>query len=387
MSLRSVGPLLLAAAALAIVPAAPASAQLEISGQVDLTAREGADERGLNRNFRGDSPFNDVRMRLFARHWLTDRIGIFTEVLFDRGSGPRLNGAYLVVNELAGRDWLDLRAGLAPSLIGTFGLRSTYFNSNPLIGVPLVWQHRTTLDGSGLATAADLLRRRDENDIFLPMLYDACWNLQWEFLGEFGRFEYSVGVTPGSMSNPLPTPDRDGLQLLARLGVEPVMGVRLGVSGGVGPYIGGPNRDPAVNRRSFPGRPRDFDQRLLGVDLEVARGKLRLVSEGYISSWEAPLVSEDLTAVGGYAEARYDFLPRWIGAVRLGTLGFSEIPVTAVDGTGGRGWDDDVLRLESALTYRWARELHARLGWQHTTFLTGPEESVDLLALQLRAVF
>lgn len=382
------GGVLLAAGILVSLSAAePAGAQIQISGQVDLAAVEGADDRGLNRNFRGDSPFSEIRARLFASHWITDRIGVFTEVLFDNHADVRLNGAYVVVNEVAGREWLSLRAGLAPSLVGSFGLRSTYFNSNPLIGVPLVWQHRTTLDGSGLSTAADLLRRRGDNDIALPMLYDACWNLQWELMGQIGAFEYSLGATPGSMSNPTPTLGEDGVQILARLGVEPTVGLRIGVSGGIGPYIGGPSRDPAVDRTSFPGEPDDYDQRLVGVDVELSRGKLRLFSEGYVSTWEAPLVSEDLTAAGGYVEARYDLLPRWFGAVRVGALTFSDVDPGESAPGGARGWDDDVLRIESSLTYRWARELHVRAGWQRTTFLTGPEEPNDLLALQLRAVF
>lgn len=362
----------------------PAVAQLQISGEVEALALAGSDDRGLNMNFRGDSPFNVIRGRLFAHRWLTDRIGVFAEVLFDRVSGPRLNGAYLILNEIGGEDWLNVRAGLAPSLIGSFGLRSTYFNSNPLIGVPLVWQHRTTLDGSGLATAEDLIRRRESNGIALPMLYDACWNIQWELLGEVGRLEYSLGVTGGSMSNPLGSQDEDGVQALARLGYEPVPGFRVGVSGGYGPYIGGPNRDPLTTATSYPGGPWDYAQRLVGVDAEYALGKVHVWSEAYTSTWEVPLIDDDLSATGGYVEGRYDFLPSWFAALRTGALVFSEIR----DPAGGMtGWDDDVLRIESSLTYRWARELHLRAGWQHTRFLTGGESPQDLLAVQIQAVF
>ena len=373
--------------ALVLLLATPAAAQLNLSGQVDLLLMEGSDARGLNRNFRGDSPFSPVRTHLFASRWLTERAGVFTEVLFDVASGPRLNGAYLVLNELGGREWLNLRAGLAPSLIGNFGLRSTYFNSNPLIGVPLVWQHRTTLDGAGLATADDLLRRRRDDEIYLPMLYDACWNIQWEVMGEVGKMEYSLGGTPGSMSNPLATPVEKGFQILGRVGYAPVEELRLGVSGGVGPYIGGPNRDPRATATEFPGEARDYDQRLVGVDAEYSLGKVRLLSEGYLSTWEMPLVEEDLTAAGGYVEGRYDFLPEWFAAARVGTLTFSEIAAGAGAERRSTGWDDDVLRLEASLTHRIAREIQLRAGWQHTAFLTGDDDPVDLLAIQLRAVF
>ena len=375
------------AAALSFVTAAPASAQLQMSGQVEALALTRSDTRGLNLNFRGDSPFSTLRMRMFAQRWITPEIGVFAEVLYDIESAPRINGAYLVINEIAGLDWLSVRAGMAPSLVGNFGLRSTYFNANPVIGVPLVHQHRTTLDGSGLATAADLLRRRENNIIGLPMMYDACWNIVWELLGHAGRFEYSLGATSGSVSNPLATRGEDGVQVLARLGYEPVDGLRLGVSGVLGPYIGGPNRDPGTVATSYPGDADDYDQRVLGFDAEWLVRKFHFFAEGYVSDWEVPLIpDDDISARGAYLEGRYDFLPAWFAALRVGTLTFSEIAVPS-PGSGRTGWDDDVLRIESSLTYRVAREVHLRANWQHSRFLTGDERPIDLIGVQLRAVF
>jgi hypothetical protein len=309
---------------------------------------------------------------------------VFSEFLFDDVSGIRIQGAYLVLNQIADRNWLNVRAGMAPSLIGSFGLRSTYFNSNPLLGVPMVWQYRTTLDGSGLASVEDLLRRREQDFRALPILYDACWSLIWEVLGTVGLLEYSLGVTPGAMSNPLQAPQEAGVQVLGRVGIEPTLGLRLGLSGGFGPYLGGPNRDPLVEADSYPGEPSDYHQRLAGIDGEYSVGRARLHTEAYFSSWDAPLIDEALNVWGGYVEGAYDVTPRWLAAVRMGALSFGEIEGP----TGARtAWDDDVLRVESAVTYRLAREVHLRVGWQHTEFLTGNEESEDLLALQLRAVY
>lgn len=369
------------------IPGARAGAQLRISGQVDLLASTAPDERGLNTNFRGDSPFNSFQVRIFGQHWVNDRVGVFTEALFDMKADPRLSGAYVVVNDLFDQEWLGLRAGLAPSLIGTFGLRSSYFNANPLIGLPMIWQYRTTLDASGLASNEDMLRRRAQNRRGLPLLYDSCWNIQWELLGQVGHFEYSLGVTPGSMSNPKEAVAVEGVQWLARLGAEPVPGLRLGVSGGFGPYVAGQSYDDEILATSFPGEADDYDQITLGFDLEYSRGKARFFSEGYISTWEAPLVAQDLTLKGGYLEGRYDFRPEWFGAVRVGAMFFGDIS-SASDGSGPQtGWDDDVLRVELSFTYRMARELQLQLGWQHTEFITGNDAAEDLLAVQLRAVF
>lgn len=364
-----------------------AAGQLALSGEVDLLALAGRDTRGLNRNFRSDSPYSQVRLRLFAQHWLTDQIGVFTELLFDiAATTPRVNGAYVVVNEIAGLDWLNTRVGMAPSPLGNFGLRDTYFNANPLIGVPQLWQHRTTLDGSGLIRNEDLMRRRASNLIGLPMIYLACWHPQWELMGQLGAFEYSLTTTSGSYSN-MPAQDEEGIATSIRLGMEPVSGIRFGVSAAAGPYIGGPLRDPQILARSYPGEPQDYDQRLAGYDLEISHGKWRLFSEGFASEWEVPLVPETLSTWSVYGEAGYDLHASWQAAVRAGLMRFSEISTTN-DGQGPRtGWDDDTYQVESALSYRLAREVIVRANWQHTVFTTGSDEPVDLLALQLKAVF
>ena len=200
-------------------------------------------------------------MKLFGQHWLNDHVGVFTEFLFDSEADVRVNGAYVVVTELAGQDWLG-RAGLAPSVVGSFGSRSTYYNANPLVGVPLIWQHRTTLDGSGLATNEDLVRRKASDALGVPMIYEACWNLQWELMGGAGIFEYSLGLTSGSLSNPTGARNNDGLQILGRVGVEPALGVRVGVSGAVGPYVGGRPSDELIEATTFPGSISDYDQTL-----------------------------------------------------------------------------------------------------------------------------
>jgi hypothetical protein len=166
----------------------------------------------------------------------------------------------------------------------------------------------------------------------------------------------------------------------------PVPSLRLGVSGGIGPYIAGPSRDPQMTATSYPGSQTDYDQKLIGFDAELAAGKALLFAEGYVNSFEAPLIAEELTTSTAYVEGRYDVLPDWFAAVRVDGMLFSEI---AVPGSPGEttGWDDDIFRVESSLTYRIAREVQLRGGWQHTTFLTGNEAPINLLAVQLRAVF
>lgn len=369
---------------LALVAPAPARAQLELSGQLDLVGTLRADSLNLNQGMRGDNPFNRVRLRLYARRWITDRIGVFTEVLYDIDTDVRINGAYVVINELAGQSWLNARLGLAPNVVGSFGLRSTYFNSNPLVGVPLVWQYRTNLSAAGTSTSASLTGTAVEPGGGVPILYDSCWNIQWELLGELGGLEYSIGMTPGSLSNPNRSRSVPGSTWLARVGYTPIPSVRVGVSGARGPYLSKPTLGTG-GALPYPDDPQDFVQTLVGGDVEVQAGAWVLNSEAYVVRWGTPLVSEDLDAVGAYAEARFDFATGWYAAARLDGLHFNEI-VTDPQTRARAPWDRDTMRSELALGYRVAREVLLKLDWQRTTVPDNDFEQ-NIFAAQLSTVF
>ena len=266
--------ILLMAGTAAFIPSG-ARAQLQISGQLDLVASGPGDSIGVNRAFRGDTPFSPVRLRLFARHWVTERIGVFTELLYDVEADPRVNGAYVVINELAERPWLNARIGLAPNPIGAYGLRSTYFNSNPLVGIPLIWQYRTNLSSGGADTATGLTSRTAEPGGGVPVLYDSCWNIQWELLGEVGLFEYSAAVTAGSLSNPMRSRAVPGSTWLGRLGAVPLPGLRVGVSAAHGPYLSPPTLD-SDGDPPYAGDPSDYDSDTVRHRLGVSGGSLAL---------------------------------------------------------------------------------------------------------------
>lgn len=370
----------------ALVLARPAlvAGQLEITGQVDIVAAAQRDSLGLNSAFRGDNPFNPVRLKIFARHWVNDRIGIFTELLFDVDAAPRVNGAYVVVNDLAGRPWLSARVGLAPSPMGGFGLRSTYFNANPTVGLPLLWQYRTNVAGDGTSTVASLTGSTGEPGGGVPILYDACWNVQWELMGEVGDLEYSIALTPGSVSNPIKARFVDGSQWLGRVGYGLIPGLRIGFSGAHGPYLTHPEPDGAGNL-PYTQDPGDYDETLLGGDLEYGQGPLLVYAELFAARFETPLVAERLAATGGYLEVRFDFLPGWYAAARAGGLFFGDI-VTDPQSGSTAPWDDDTRRTELALGRRMSREVLVKLDWQRTTTRDAGFVQ-NLLVAQLSAAF
>jgi len=371
------------AAVVGLAPTA-ASGQLELSGQMDLLGTVRSDTLHLNTALRGDSPFSPVRVRMFARHWLTDRIGIFAEVLYDFEASVRINGAYAVINDIGGQPWLNARLGLAPNLVGSFGLRSTYFNANPLVGVPLVWQYRTNLSPDGTSTAAALAAIGSDPGTGVPILYDSCWNIQWELLGEVGRLEYSIGMTPGALSNPIKARGVQGSQWLARIGVSPFAGLRLGLSGAHGPYLSKPTPD-GTGALPYAADPADFDQSLLGADLELLAGAWAVSAEAHAVRYETPLINEDLEALGGFVEVRFDFLPGWYVAGRAGGLFFDEIVTDPTSGARAP-WDRDTHRTEMAVGRRLTREVLVKVDWQRTAVPDGDFDQ-NLFAAQLSAVF
>jgi len=351
---------------------------------MDLVGTVRSDTLGLNTAFRGDNPFNAVRLRVFLRRWVTDRVGIFGELLYDIDAAARVNGAYVVVNEVAGRSWLNTRLGLAPSPVGSFGLRSTYFNVNPLIGMPLVWTYRTNLKGGGTSTPTGLAGQTREHGGGVPLLYESCWNVQWELMGELGRFEYSIAVTPGSISNPMSSRLVPGSSVMGRVGVAPIDGLRFGVSAAWGPYLSKPVPD-STGALPYADDPSDFTQTVLGMDLEYQRGAWIFSSEAYALRYETPLVDESLGALGAYAEARYDFLTGWYVAGRLDRLFFDEVTTDPLTGAEAP-WDRDTHRTEVALGYRLTREVLLKLDWQRTTVPDSDFEQ-NLWAAQISSVF
>jgi hypothetical protein len=375
---------LVVGATLALAPlGVEAQTALRISGQIDLNAAT-PDDLNLNTAFRGDNPYNPVRFRLFANKWVTDRIGIFTELFYDTNSGIRVNGAYAVINSIGGTSWLNARLGLAPSAVGSFGLRSTYFNVNPLIGVPLAWHYRTNLSGSGTSTAAGLVGAPRAPGPGVPLLYDSCWNIQWELLGEFGIFEYSVALSPGSLSSPVRSREVDGMTFMSRLGATLMPGLSLGVSIAEGPYLSPPTPDDDGNP-PYPGNPEDFVQGYFGLDLQFMRGPLAIFAEANASAWQTPLIAEDLEAASAFVEVRYDVATQWYLAGRVDGMGFSEVDAGPANG-GVAPWDQDVFRSEFAVGYRLSREILLKADWQRTT--TGESGwTQNLFAAQLSAVF
>lgn len=340
--------------------AAPVRAEVAISGLADLLVRNNQEDH-TNVNFRPTSNLDETRVRLFLDAEVSPGIQFFAQFLLSNYNDFFIYGAYLRFEEVGGTP-VNVHAGLLPSTVGNWAPR-TYSDRNPLVGVPLVWNHHTSLRMREEQTLPDLLAARDTRSSgALPLLYDNCWNGGVELWGQAGPFDWSVGLLNGSTSYPDRDRQKDVPQITTRVAWARSPEFNLGVSGWTGPYM----RDDTV---ALGGRnTNDFLNSGGGVDLAWTHRRVEIHSEAVFQSWEHPTLPR-LSAVAGYVEAKVGLAARWFAASRAGFVQPSEVD----DGAGGRArWDYPVRRVESGVGYRVAPRVTMKGVVQVNRFDGGP---------------
>lgn len=383
------------AAALALV-ATCASADIKeahIRGLLDVAAAPNNTAVGLNMMNASTTNFDNYGLRLFAEGKPADQLELFTQVYASDVAGLWMVGAYGLFTPKPDRD-LHLEAGKIPWPIGTWGPR-TYSDKNPLVGVPLMYQYHTSLPFGQVVSDADQLLSQAGQGEFgvnygsftfkgLPIVYDRCWDVGIVGLGSFRPVEYSIGVTNGTPSSAAAgRDDNKGKSFMGRVGVTPLTGLRVGISGSIGPYL------PTSSEASLPAGAKagDFDQKLVMADFEYLVGHAELRAEGVVNTWETPFTG-DLTVHGYYVEGKYAFPIGLYLAARWDQLLFSDI-----QGSAGpaRPWDDNVTRFEGGVGYRVLRPLIAKVVYQADRLDPKfPRESArhyDLVAAAISASF
>jgi len=325
--------------ALGLAPAA--NAQVAVGGLVDLVGRnEEADV--TNRNFGGSSNLDELRTRFFIDASLEGNVQLFTQLVIWNYSNVFLYGAYLRFEEVGGTP-ANLHVGLIPSTVGNWGPR-TYSDRNPLVGVPLVQNHHTSLLASEAQTSvADLLAARDARPKNgLPILYDNCWNTGVEVWGAWGAFDWSLAALAGSTTLPARSRGKALPQGTGRLAWNGGPGLVVGASGWVGPYLG----DDAEALGGLDTN--DYLNAGGGLDLAWTLRYVEFHSEVFAATWEHPALPH-LTATSGYVDAKYKLRPRWYLAGRLEAFQPGHVRDEAGDEVR---WDYPLRRAEYGLGFR-----------------------------------
>ena len=378
--------------AIILLLAGQAVAQVGVSGTLAATYKqdfgrdEGEGQAAVNKTLKGARPFSQIRGRFFIDSEVSENIGVFTTLLFDEQVAHfDLEGAYIVVYELGGLRSVNALVGKMATPFGTFASRS-FATANPLIGMPLIYHYFSAVRGASvLRDNADQLSRRDApnySERGQPTLYDACWNTGLQLFGSFGPVTYALAMTEGAVSNPTAT-DNDGLQYVGRLGLQPTIALKFGVSGAYAPYL-----NKSVERNSaFPaGRSaEDYKQRLIGLDAEYSAGHFQLISEWVFNQWQVPNLAEGhLSHSGGYIEGKYELGPGVYYALRYGRIDYGDID----DGQGGQAaWDYGIQRIETGFGYYLDRRTRLKALVQLNSWVGAPDESDHLVSLQLASDF
>jgi hypothetical protein len=291
----------------------------------------------------------------------------------------------------SGSPWGNLEAGLIRHPFGTWGPR-TYSDKNPLVGIPLGYSYHTALIvylNSLQKSPAELLAYRGRGgnpapafgvSSGLPLVYDNCWNTGLLIFGGGGKWEYTAGVLSGSLSNPTIELKRSRPQVSAHAGFTPFMELTLGSSFAYGPYL------TKANEKDLPfgSAANDYNQTVVGLDLNFERGKFIGHAEGMFNRWVHPYVSEPLKVYSAYVEGTYKFATQFFLAARYDRMEFSKIS----DPSGGRSvWDYPLYRIETGLGYRFDRSVTIKLVGQLTRFPGRPQLNDDIFATQISTSF
>ncbi|MBI5837510.1 MAG: hypothetical protein HZB25_09720 [Candidatus Eisenbacteria bacterium] len=376
LALAALVPLGLAGLALCTFARGAGAADIELRGLLDLALTSRGNALVLNRN---DSPFDPYRLTLFADGRVSERLEAYSEFRYDENRGPLVVGAYMKWTPRDERD-VHLLAGKVPWLIGALGPR-TYSNRNPLMGLPLFHQYHTSLRWDQLPANADILLNQAGRGPYgvsyanpgpgsggygssapaalpgMTVLYDTWWDFGVLLTGSARPLELTLGMVNGTPGRPNPGADENGGKtILGRLGLMPVAGVRVGLSGSRGPYL-----SDAVAAALPAGRKvTDYDQRLVLADAEFEIQHAEMRGEAFHSTWQTPALGD--LGVSGYSlEGRYVLPLGFYVAARWDRMDF-----TRLQESNGESypWDYNRRRAEYGLGCRIARRSLAKLVYQ-----------------------
>lgn len=399
----------LAAAWLATTSAPPARAapvleRVRVGGLVDLTAKANRERTVTNIDNDGYSNYSALAIRLNFDFQVSEKTTVLTEIFAPGGFRFGLYGAYVRFRELAGSR-VSLQAGKMPSAFGGYS-NHAYGASRPLISYPLIYQYHTVVSSNVIPPSAGALLAwkedrlsdpsfgqvtNEDGRVPLPPLYDRCWDTGIELFTSTERLEASLGVTVGTLSNPLTEDANSGKQVVGRLAFLAGPGWRIGVSGAYGPYLdectvcygAGAEGDSAEA-----GEPDvdEYGELSLGADLEWGMRHVELYVEGVAKRWESPWIAEHLWSTGYHTELKYTLIPGLYAAVAYGELLFGEVERS--DGVMEK-WDYPIRRIETGVGYFLNERtlLRATVQWNELYGVDDDDLEGALPAMQLEAAF
>ena len=329
------------------IGAADGSWNLLLSGILEFEHYEfQEDPPGLLFYKKDDGYTSNPRATFFGDLTIGERFFGFIQARGDRGFDPNYTGMMHIydgrIDELFLRytfhqgenSMAAVQVGKFATPIGNFVPRHDSMK-NPFVRQPIVYDHVTTIGDNAIGpkspppSSQALINRRDIDDLkdrWVTMIWGPVYHHGLMVFGAVGTFDARLAwVNAAPSERPLEWDqqrlDFDVYNFSGRVGWNPFIGFRLGVSASHGPYLSERVEDAGVDQDKFA-------QTLVGLDLEYAIGHLQLFAEIYGSRWEVPNVDDDPVAVSWYVEGRYKLsgiLPGLYVCARVGQIFANEI--------------------------------------------------------------
>ncbi len=310
--------------------------------------------------FEEHDPLWNGRGTFFLDLSVGDHLFGFAQARADNGFDPhydeslqmRLDEWFARYSTDTGGVSLSLQAGKFATPIGNFVPRHDSMH-NPLVRSPLPYDFMNTLgDGGPPPPNNAFITRRDlATDLkhkWTTMIWGPLYGRGAMVFASAGRWDARVAFTNTAPGERPPEwnwnhDDLHDMGWSGRVGWNPFIGFKLGLSGAYGPYL----RHVAQSLMPPGTHTQDYAQKLVGIDLEYSLGHLILFGEAFASEWEAPVINGDLRAFSWYVEAKYKILPGLFVATRLNQMLFNRIPTS----NGSMTWDRDTTRIEFGAGY------------------------------------
>ncbi len=354
---------------------------LRIAGDLTTTFRALDRNATLNTNSHGDDPFDPIRVRMFLLKDWDSTVKMNVEFLWDNGNNvpPRIQGAYFTFTHFLGP--ISAKVGLIPSTIGNYGQRSTYFNLNPVIGVPAFWHYRTSMNINGSSTNSNIKTGYENSYPGTNLAYDACWCSGVEFIYNPQPWKISLGVAKGATDGPFSV--NNGYMKSIRISEQLNPSFLYGISYANSNWI---KDDP--QHVTLPKNTLDYYQNAYNAFFEYSFGHWEFYGEGIYSRWDAPFIREgSVNATSGYVDGKWSFIPGWYWGFRVDRMQFNKISMSN-DGTGpSEPWAYDFSRFETSINWRVMREGFIRLDYQGTHFEDEDPMNIQMMALSFQFAF
>jgi hypothetical protein len=221
-----------------------------------------------------------------------------------------------------------------------------------------------------------------------PYAYAANYPLGVKVAGSAGWLDYQAALIDTPASDPdfqAIDPDSAYRPVLG-FGVTPLTGLRIGFTWTQGPYL---------NREISPYLPagrqwRDYDQRVMGLDLQFSRGYLEVSGQVLQTRYEVPILGRTDDYTTYFLELKYTFTPRLFGAVR-----YQDVEASYVDYPEHNYWYTEIRKfraLEVGVGYRFSPELLGKVAyqtdhWDETEYRYDSNARGHALGLQLSWAF